>query len=438
VTSLLLGRSLGLNNTYSFDSRTVLNLIEAVLQTRTQVRSAADSAGRQRIDAASPLILRWFGKENENFFDCCANQLRRLATPGRFVLSNWKKIDGNDPAREDLAAALTSEDPQFPDSIREIDYPHVNGIGELEQSFNTLRDFNSYCQVGGRGGPSGQSHISLLNYVETFENLDEKDLREVISGTIDIDTVMHLRESISQQARDIKGARSWAHEQVTAAGGEEKCGDFLLQQRQLIDTLYNEVLADSVGSDHDLLSSVPRTVGNEKLEEANELALNLIRFTRKGRPEADGTEVPASFDAKTDLSELFAPASEEPDLPAPPLPTLLTAYWELIAGDGSLAWQQSCKLLEESLQRALRLRAEDRADSQLSEMWHAHLDTLHAQLPHVMAYEGRLSTEGTLSTAIRLGGKNYCALSGFDEPSDDIESLAAGQYIDRYLRRVIR
>lgn len=196
VTSLLLGRSLGINNTFAFDSRTVLNLTGAILQTRTEVRAAATPIGRQRIDAANPFKLRWFGKENESFFDCCANQLRRLATPGRLVLSHWKKIDGSNEIREELAAELTAETPRFPPSIREIDYPHVDGIGELEQSFNTLIEFNEYCQGSDRGRRSGQSHISLLEYVKVFESLDGEELQEVIDGKIDIDTVMHLRESI--------------------------------------------------------------------------------------------------------------------------------------------------------------------------------------------------------------------------------------------------
>jgi hypothetical protein len=441
VTSLLLGRTLGINNTYAFDSRTVLNLTGAILQTRDQVRKAATTAvEKQRIDIADPFKLRWFGKENESFFDCCANQLRRLATPGRLVLSHWKKIDGNDAMREELAAELTAETPRFPHSIKAIDYPRADGIGELEQSFQTLIAFNKYCQDGDRGRRSGQSHISLLGYIEVFESLDRKELLEVMDGKIDIDTVMHLRESISKQPAQIKGARSWAHGKVEEVGGEDKCDEFLLQQRQLIDTLYNEVLADSVGSDHDLLSSVPRTVGNEKLEQVNEFALNLIRFTKQrrpgSRPTADRIEVPGSFDARTDMSELFVAAGAEPDLPASPLRVLLVAYWQLIADDRSLAWRESCEHLEYSLQRALQIRARGLVDSQFSEAWQAHLDMLQAQLPHVKAYETNLTT------AIQLSGKNYYTRSGFGEqsPANDTQadSLAAGQYIDRYLRGVMR
>jgi hypothetical protein len=136
------------------------------------------------------------------------------------------------------------------------------------------------------------------------------------------------------------------------------------------------------------------------------------------------------------MSELFVAASAEPDLPAPPLRVLLVAYWQLIADDRALAWRESCEHLEYSLQRALQIRARGLADSQLSEAWQAHLDMLQTQLPHVKAYEENLTT------AIQLGDKNYYIRSGIgaQSPANDAqaESLAAGQYIDRYLRGVMR
>jgi hypothetical protein len=443
VTTLLLGRPLGLTNTYAFDSRTVLNLVQVTLEARDEVRRTANAAGRERIDNENPFKLRWYAptEKEENFFACCAEQLLRLERPGRLLLSHWKKISHSDVARRDLARELTSENPRFPDSVRELDYPHVQGAGELEQSFETLVKLNEYCRGRpDRGDASGKSHISLLNYVEDFESLDRHEVQQVMDGKIDIDTVMHLRESISGQPSEIKKARSWAHQKVEDAGGEDNCGDFLLQQRQLIDTLYNEVLADSLGSNHDLLSSVPRTVGNEKLEEVNAFALNLIRFTKNRRrgelAAADGTEIPGSFDPTTDMSEVFVAASAEPDLPASPVRALLVAYWQLIAEDDMWpAWRDSCDYLENSLNRALQFRKLRRADSQLSEAWQAHLDTLQGRLPHVREYEGRLAT------AVKLSGKDYCTLTGFREQSsaDDAQagSLAAGEYIDRYLRGVM-
>jgi hypothetical protein len=136
------------------------------------------------------------------------------------------------------------------------------------------------------------------------------------------------------------------------------------------------------------------------------------------------------------MSEVFVAASAEPDLPASPVRALLVAYWQLIAEDDRwLAWRESCDYLEDSLARALLLRADGRADSRLSEAWQAHLDMLQNQLPHVKAYEGHLAT------TIELSGKGYCTLTGFrkeSEPEDtQAGSLAAGEYIDRYLRNVI-
>jgi len=443
VTTLLLGRPLGLTNTYAFDSRSVLSLVKETLEAGNAVRETANRAGQERIDNTSPFKLYWYAPtdKEKNFFDCCAEQLLRLESPGRLLLSHWSKIGGNDRARKDLAKELTAENPRFPDSVKELDHSDSQSAGELEESFNTLLKLNEYCQGRpDRGGASGKSHVGLLHYVLDFEGLGMNELEQVMDGKIDIDTVMQLRESISAQPHGIKGARSWAHQKVEDADGEYKCGEFLLLQRQLIDTLYNEVLADSLGSNHALLSSVPRAVGNDRLEAVNTFALNLIRFSKQRRRmepgAADGTEVPSSFDPATDMSEEFMAASAEPDLPASPVRALLVAYWQLIAEDDKWrAWRESCDYLEDSLDRALLLRADGRADSRLSEAWQAHLDMLQSQLPHVKAYEGRLAT------AIELSGKDYCTLTGFREQPTREErqagSLAAGEYIDRYLRNLV-
>src|SRR5262249_40173124 len=128
VTSLLMGRTLLLNNTYAFDSRTVLNLVRAVLDTREPVRNQVGQSDRQRLDGTDSIMLRWFGKED--VFSCCADQLLRLEPPKRLVLSYWKAIDSDDQARKDLAAALISRAPSLPASVREHE--------GLEESYETL------------------------------------------------------------------------------------------------------------------------------------------------------------------------------------------------------------------------------------------------------------------------------------------------------------
>jgi hypothetical protein len=436
VTNLLLGRSLTVNNTYAFDSRIVLNLIRAVLETRQQVRLRASEIGRQRINNASPIILRWF--RGDNFFACCADQLRRLKpVQTRFILSHWKPIDGDDHAREELAKALTSADPQMPRFIREHD--------GMKKSFDTLLMFNDYCRRQGRGRGTGGPGISLLTYVQDFEAMGNPELQRIIAGMndrdrIDIDTVIKLRESISKVGLDDKKNRSWAHEAVARNGGEQEASLFLLQQRQLIDTLYNQVLADSVGSDRSLLSSVPRSIGRAGLEQANAFALELIKYSKirwEQERSVDDCEPPSSESGSGRvMSELFEAAVTVPDLPAPPLAGLLTAYWEIIADDDRwLAWQDSCDSLQFAFRQAQRLReAGQPGDARLDDAWGAHLNMLKGQLPHITA------TDRTLVTPVRLGQQDYQTCSQFDDDhvEPDPDSLATAQYIDRYLRGFFR
>lgn len=432
VTNLLLGRSLGLNNTYAFDSRTALNLVGAVLETRALVAAqTTDPASKRRIMGADPLILRWFTSGDLDFFGCCADQLRRLAGQRRFILSFWKPINREDALRVQLAEALTDGKNVFPAAIREIDEPKHDGIGEMERAFNTLLQLRKYyAGHSGRGGKSAGSHISLANYVEDFEKLAGKDLEKVMDGGIDIDTVMHLKESIARQKPEDKTARGWAHHLVDGAGGEEQCDPLLVQQRQLIDTLYNKVLADSLGENHGLLSSVPRTVGNKKLEQVNAFALDLIRYTQEHRAGQVGAEVPARFHGTPDMSELFVRASSVPNLQPAPLKILLTAYWGLIADDSRWpAWQRSCVRLEKSLHRALELRWEGREDAQLGDAWGAHLTLLEDKIRHITVRDGKLYI------SVDQPGEDHCAVTGLEE--FQAESLATAEYVDLYLKRAL-
>lgn len=436
VTSLLLGRSLIVNNTYAFDSRTVLNLIRAVLETRQQVRLGASEAGRQRINNASPIILRWYG--GDNFLACCAGQLLRLKpVQTRFILSHWKPIDSDDKARTELAEALTSPDPQMPVYVREHD--------GMKKSFETLLMFNDYCRRQERGRGTGGPGISLLRYVHDFEAMDVPELGRIIAGMnhrdrIDIDTVMELRESIAKVGPDDKRNRSWAHEDVERNGGEQEAGLFRLQQRQLIDTLYNEVLADSVGSDRELLSSVPRSISRAGLEQANAFALELIKYSKirwqQERSVDDSKPRAGESGSGRVMSELFEAAATVRDLPAPPLEGLLTAYWEIIADDDRwLAWQDSCDSLQFAFQRAQRFREVGRpGDSRLDDAWGAHLNMLKRQLPHIKA------TDRTLVMRVGVGDQSYQTRSQFDDDhvEPDPASLATAQYIDRYLRGFFR
>jgi hypothetical protein len=434
VTCLLMGRALIVNNTYAFDSRTFLNLSRAILDTRERVRGQAGRSGRERIDATSPVFMSWFG--HDDFFSCCADQLRRMTPGRRLVLSYWKAIDDDDRAREDLAVALTTRAPSLPASVREYE--------GLEDTYQTLLKFDDYCRRQGCSARSQGPEIPLLTYLQELESLERPELETIIGAAkdqyrIDLDTVMKLRESIAKVDAAAKSARSWAHAAVNQAGGEDAPGIdiFLLEQRQLIDTLYNENLADSAGSGSELLSSVPRTVGAANLERVNAFALELIKYVqaRQGTSRAENPVAARSrLDLRPGMTELFAAGDAGPDLPAAPLEQLLAAYWELTADDDRwLAWRDSCDQVQLAVERARRLYAAGRpADSRLGEVWAAHLDLLQAQLPHVRA------AEQALITSIELHGKTFHTETrpqdqdGAEEP--DHASMAAGEYIDRHLQ----
>lgn len=92
LLNLLLGHTIALNNTYAFDSRSALELVEVVLDTRARVRAENPSAA-QRLDDASPFLVSWFPANETvtDFFSACADQLRRFpSVEGRFILSAQK------------------------------------------------------------------------------------------------------------------------------------------------------------------------------------------------------------------------------------------------------------------------------------------------------------------------------------------------------------
>jgi len=448
VISLLLGRSLVVNNTYAFDSRSVHNLLATVLETRDEVRNrrGTGEGGRKRLDEARPFSVRWYGASD--FLACCADQLRRLEPPDRrFILSHWKAIDGEDSARVELAEALTARRDQLPGSVAEYDTPAgPEEPGELARSYQTLLRLDEYARSPGGGAPSRRSARDLANYLIEFEGMDRGVLatmlrsRQYESGAaLDLDTAIRLQTSLSEVDYDDKKNRSWAHKKVEEAGGEDCRDVFLLQQRQLVDTLYNSVLADSSGSDCELMSSVPRTVSSTPLQWANWLAVDLIKainsFGAQGPSLASGHDAARTPVAAEEMSTVFKTAVEDPDLEAAPLPQLFLAYWRLIADDDTwLAWQDSCDQLQLGLRRAQRRRSMGRQpDSFLTDSWLSHLDMLQGQLPHVRADHGRLIA------GLTLGKQDYVEVDQVEQPGTAtyVESLASGQYIDRYLRGVM-
>jgi hypothetical protein len=455
VNSILMGRTLVLNNTYAFDSGSVLNLLGTLLDTRDEVLSTKpdSSAGKIRIKAANPFAIRWFG--GDDFLSCCSAQLLRLEpAERRFILSHWTVIDHEDTARRELADALTSRSPRTPASIQDN--------AQLSRSFATVRAIDEYSKSPGRGRNAGKPEIALRAYLRDFELLDRAGLEKILSriaspSRIDMETVLKLHRSVSEVSDADKENRGWAHEQVNREGWPEvtDIDPFLLEQRQVIDTLYNAGLADSAGSDIDLLSSAPTTAGSARLEQANEFAGELIRHSKSlrsisGPPENDGRRsqdwrVGDPVSTRNPMHELFE-SVRQPNRPAPPLRQLFKTYWEMIAEDDMwFPWRDSCDQLEYALLRAeRRQQARLPADAHLPERWDEHLTMLQNRLPHLRV-SGR-----DLITPIDLDGQDFetttrvTQQANLESPSQEFSveelanSRAAAEYIDRYIRIVSR
>src|SRR5262245_10862200 len=104
LLTLLLGRSLVLNNSMAFDSRSVLYLARVVFDAAAVVADRTGTTARRLYQEEPPFALRRFN--TPSLFSGSVDQLRRLGTGNRFILSAWHMIDRDDAARLALADAL--------------------------------------------------------------------------------------------------------------------------------------------------------------------------------------------------------------------------------------------------------------------------------------------------------------------------------------------
>lgn len=336
LVSLLLGHSLALTNTYAFDSRGVLDLVQAVLSARDDTIGTlrAGSAARRRLLRARPFLLTWYGANS--FLGACAAQLRKIDPKdldGRFLLSAWNAIDLDRDRRDQLAGILLSDpNPEPPAWLQE--YP------DLPEQFDALATINRYSLRHGRGRPaSTEDAVDLIEYLDYYHKLGQEGvLRRVVpKWHCPEDMAIMLWERLDNELRKPDGqkklsSRSWIHVAVRIAKEQEDDDlEVLLQLKEMIDTFYNARLAQSGYADHDFLSSVPRSSDTDDLKNVNDLAINVIGHKRPevGRPPLEG---------------VFTAPEDEPQLAVAPLRQLFRAYWDIIGDDGRYrTWQQSCR-----------------------------------------------------------------------------------------------
>lgn len=433
VISLLLGRSLSVNHTYSFDSRSFLELAEVVLDTRAEALASAGPGGARRLADTRPFVLYRFG--TATFFDACATQLRKFRDPGGggFRLSAWSPVDQDRAARQELADALILAErddlaggPGTPGWLTR-DHP------ALARQWQTLGRLRDYYRSPGRDEEATFTTIGLPDYLGHLVDLPDGTLFELAAGRCPEETVRLLRAAVGQRLADVRNredtvddrreaffSRGWAHDAVTAAATADS-PDLLVRQQvqELVDTAYNAVLADSGQARFGYLSSVPRADGRDELKAVNAFALSLIRHRRFGQVDRAGHTGPV-------MSGVFGAAEVLPNLPVQPMRQVFRAYWQLVADDDRwTGWQDSCQRLD----RLLGAVPADghRVHPALREAWSAHLSTLKAALPYPVSTEDDRLAVGA-DHAERGYGQTHQLAAVSEEAFD--ESWAAGEYLD--------
>lgn len=424
VISLLLGRSLSVNHTYAFDSRGLLELADVVLQTWEQAKRHASGAGRAALAEARPIVLHRF--RQPTFFAACCDQLRRSDNTAinYFELSAWKPINDSPRVRQALADTL-----EHGDSTRHPLPAEIRQNPQLARYLAVLRRLNAYFEESAAYGRDREARFPqapLQAYVTRLLALSPQQLTELVAGCgCPAETAERLQAAVRQKAAEATDGvatvnRYWVHKEGGPAWRDPILGD---QLRELVDTLYNAVMADSAYAQFAYMSSVPRVDGRDELKHANALAMELIRDTRL----APG-ELPAPDGGRRSvrMAGMLAAAEATPELSVAPLRAVFEAYWALLADDERRnAWQDSCTSLDGLVRR------DSPVDQHLRDAWRAHLSQLETSLPHLLGVE-----RGRLAVPIQTGDVGCEQTMDLDQPSEDElnRSFAAGEYLDDLAR----
>lgn len=426
VMSLLLGRSLSVNHTYAFDSRGMLELADVVLDTWEEAKRRNERAERaaNRLAGATPFVLHRF--RQPTFLAACSSQLR-LSDPNArqfFKLSAWERIDQLPAVREDFATLLDRGQGSVPTTSLPAE---IRQDPQLARHVDTLLRLNGYFDGYNRSREAVIPQIALREYVERLITLSPQQVATLATGhDCPEDTALRLQSAVREKvtssedgAPGQQGAnavnRGWVHGGADLAELDQLLAD---QLRELVDTLYNAVLAESAKARFEYMSSIPRVDGRDEMKHVNAFALALVQDTRlaKGDP-STSSDQPRSLR----MAGMFAAAEAVPNLSVAPLRKVFEAYWELMADDDAVvAWEDSGRELD----RLVRL---DRpVDQELEEAWESHLAQLRATLPHVVtADNGRLA----VPVASGHGGLVQTMAPGGLSAEDLDRSLAAGEYL---------
>ncbi|MFI6449816.1 hypothetical protein [Kitasatospora sp. NPDC050543] len=423
VVSLLLGRSLSVNHTYAFDSRGMLDLADVVLETWHEAVKTASGTGRAELTRARPFVLHRFNQPT--FFAACSDQLRRSDPDSKnyFKLSAWQPIDQLPSVRHALADALTRE--HGGGAKRRLP-AEISGNEQLSRYLELLRRLNVYFSEFDRSRDAANPRISLAAYVTRLVELPEGRLVELAAEHhCPEPDARRLQAAVSSKVAQSKYGtaavnRGWVHGGADLADRDPLMAD---QLRELVDTLYNAMLAESACARFDYMSSVPRVDGRDELKHVNALAMALIDDTREAHHDRQERE---GIGPSPRMAGIFAAAETVPNLTAAPLRKVFDAYWALVADDERRpAWQDSCEDLDRLLARRRPV------DRELQHAWASHLAQLQTGLPQVVAVE-----RGRLAVPVSSSDNGCVQTMGLGELTEEElnRSFAAGEYLSDLAR----
>jgi hypothetical protein len=422
LLTLLLGRSITMNNGQAFDSRSVLSLLNMVFESAAAV--ASRTSGRTELDLYRfhyPVIMRRHNAPT--LLQGCIDQLTRLDPDNRFILSAWQRIDQDDDARMELADIMgRMEAGAWLDSIALPEFIRTDSLAH--QQLYTLERLHHYLvQLPDVNLTTQKTPWALADRIRLIQDKGTAWLIDMAGKANCSET--HAEEIYRAiRNRDAKLVnRTWVY------GGDfevEVGADAAPLVRELVDTLYNAQLANSAAATDAYLTTPPRSRNVVADAQVNELALAVAAV------QTDAAVTERKLDEAAPMSGIFERLGTERNLNVEPLSLIFQAYWELIAdADQRRTWQESC----DNVNRLLGKRLDGQgARFEFAEAWDNHLALLRGCFGDVLHVEGdRLQILGSLDGE---------AFAQSNEPgrlrwASVEQAAAAGEYLD-ILSRAVR
>ena len=411
LLSLLLGRSITINNGHAFDSRGVLHLLSQIFDAAAAVARREKTTELRLYRRQPPVIMR--RHRTPTLLAGCISQLTRLDPQNRFILSAWQHIDGDDAARLELAAILKRiEEGAALASITRPEFIRADDLAD--QQLSTLERLHHYLRdmpdvnletIATTGGVADRVRLIQDNGAAWLVDLASKI-------NCPEDHAEAIYQAIRHRPPELVN-RTWVY-----GPDLEEAGDAAPLVRELVDTLYNVQIARSTTASDSYLSTPARSRNVVADAQVNELALAVAN--------TDPGQAPGRRQLEAGpMSGIFATVGIQRNLSALPLPTIFQAYWELIADDEQCQlWQASC----DDVNRLGRQRADvPGARFEFAQAWDNHLALLRGRFRDALLVHG-----GTIQLAGEHNGRRY---TQSQEPgplhwASLEDAVSAGEYLD--------